>query len=162
MGLNFKCFGAWETEVNPQDLETDLGAEMRLFDDVGFLADDLGVGEIRSENADWFVLAEDLNAALMALTKSAMNTVRTTSWDPKAVAVRLLLRCCSNLQGIILLTERGMAPEARTLVRSLLEGAFGLAALLNKPAEERLRSQPKEASNVPDQTELGAPGDRPA
>jgi hypothetical protein len=28
-----------------------------------------------------------------------------------------------------------MAPEARTLVRSLLEGPFGLAALLNKPAE---------------------------
>ncbi len=121
--------------MNPQDLESDLGAEMRLFEDVGFLADNLGVGEIRSENANWFVLAEDLNAVLMALAKSAMNTVRTTSWDPKAVAVRLLLRCCSNLQGIILFTERGMAPEARTLVRSLLEGAFGLAALLNKPAE---------------------------
>ena len=108
---------------------------MRLFQDVGFVADEVGIDEIRSENADWFLLAEDLNLVLTTLAKSAMNSVRTTSWDPKAVAVRLLLRCCSNLQGVILLTERGMTSEARTLVRSLLGGAFGLAALHDRPAE---------------------------
>jgi hypothetical protein len=104
------------------------------FEDVGFLWDDLAIEELRSENAGWFALAEDLNATLTALAVSAMASVRTASWDPKAVAVRLFLRCCSNLQGIILLTERGMAAEARTLVRSLLEGSFGLAALVEKPA----------------------------
>jgi hypothetical protein len=105
------------------------------FEEIGFLGDDLGIVELRLENAGWFALTEDLNAALTVIAVSAMASVQTASWDPKAVAVRLFLRCCSNLQGVILLTERGMATEARTLVRSLIEGSFGLAALLEKPAD---------------------------
>jgi hypothetical protein len=107
------------------------------FEETGFPATALddGIHAIRAENADWFALAEDLNQAFTGLAIASMDTTKTSLWDPKAVAVRLLLRCCGNFQAVILLTERGMVVEGRTLVRSLIECAFAVAALLNKPSE---------------------------
>jgi Family of unknown function (DUF5677) len=107
------------------------------FEKAGFLSmtPSNGIDTIRAENADWFGLAEDLNRAFTKLAVTSTDTVKTSLWDPRSVAVRLLLRCCGNFQGVILLTERGMVVEGRTLVRSLTEGAFAVAALVNKPSE---------------------------
>jgi hypothetical protein len=107
------------------------------YENTGFLSlsPDDGIDAIRGENADWFALAEDLNRAFTGLAVASMETAKTSLWDPKAVAVRLLLRCCGNFQAVILLTERGMVVEGRTLVRSLIEGAFAIAALVNRPSE---------------------------
>lgn len=85
----------------------------------------------RAESATWFKLAEDIDAVLMKAAAEAMTkTAGSTNWAPEAVAVRILLRSCKTFQAVILLTERGMVAEGRTLVRSLVENAFGVGALL--------------------------------
>jgi hypothetical protein len=53
----------------------------------------------------------------------------------EAVAVRALLRSCGTLQGVIILTERGMVAEGRQLTRSLVEDALCIAALHDQPDE---------------------------
>lgn len=105
------------------------------FKEEGFLGTGItnGIANVRAENADWFKLAEDTNSALMRTAIAATGAVKTTSMAPKAVAVRLLLRSCGALQGVILLTERGMVAEGRTLARSLIENAFCVVALLADP-----------------------------
>jgi Family of unknown function (DUF5677) len=104
------------------------------FEKQGFLSPIIAnsVARLRADNKKWFELADDVNAALMCAAAVATATVRTKSWDPKAVAVRVLLRSCGTFQGVILLTERGMVAEGRTLARSLIESAFGVAALLKQ------------------------------
>jgi hypothetical protein len=93
-----------------------------------------GIAGLRAENADWFKLAEDTNTAFMRTAAAATNAVHSTSITPRAVAVRVLLRSCGTLQGVILLTERGMVAEGRTLARGLIEDAFCVAALNDSPA----------------------------
>jgi hypothetical protein len=106
------------------------------FKEDGFLGAGItnGIGSVRAENTDWFKLAEDTNAALMRTAIAATSAVKTTSMAPEAVAVRVLLRSCGTLQGVILLTERGMVAEGRTLARSLIENVICIAALLAEPA----------------------------
>ena len=96
------------------------------FEEVGFLSAGItnGIANLRAEDADWFKIAEDVNAALMRTVKAAAAAVQTTSMTPEAVAVRVLLRSCGTLQGVILVTERGMVAEGRMLARSLVENAF--------------------------------------
>ncbi|MBD8705864.1 hypothetical protein IFT47_04370 [Pseudomonas sp. CFBP 13711] len=89
--------------------------------------------KIRSESAIWFSLAEDVNVALRRLVDLAENQIKGTSMDPLVVGVRILMRTAGMYQGALLLTERGMTSEARTLTRSVLEGAFAVAALLKNP-----------------------------
>jgi hypothetical protein len=107
------------------------------FDESGYLSEGSTsyVPAMRGEIADWFVLADDVNKALMRLAAFGMNATKTSAWNPKAVAVRTLLRSCGTFQGVILLTERGMVAEGRTLARSLIEDAFAIAALHDKPDE---------------------------
>ena len=104
-------------------------------DDVEFLGAGTtdAITHVRAENADWFKIAKDVNAALMRTAMAATGAVKTTSMAPEAVAVRVLLRSCGTLQGVILLTERGMVAEGRTLARSLIENAFCIAALHDNP-----------------------------
>jgi hypothetical protein len=107
------------------------------FDDSGYLGEGSAsyVPTMRGEIADWFALADDVNKALMRLAAFGTNAAKTSAWNPKAVAVRALLRSCGTFQGVILLTERGMVAEGRTLTRSLIEDAFAIAALNDKPDE---------------------------
>jgi hypothetical protein len=106
------------------------------FKEEGFLSTGIknSIVSVRAENADWFDLAEDTNAVMMRAAIAATSAVKTTSMAPEAVAVRVLLRSCGTLQGVILLTERGMVVEGRMLARSLIENAFCIAALLAEPA----------------------------
>jgi len=105
------------------------------FEEIGFLSAGItnGIANLRAEDADWFKIAEDINAALMRTVKAAAAAVHTTSMTPEAVAVRLLLRSCGTLQGVILVTERGMVAEGRMLARSLVENALCVAALHDDP-----------------------------
>ncbi len=102
-----------------------------VFGENGFLGEGIanGIDHIRAENADWFKIAEDVNAALMRAAKVATGTAKPRSMSPEGVAMRLLFRSCGTFQGVILLTERGMVAEGRTLARSLIENAFCIAAL---------------------------------
>jgi hypothetical protein len=110
-------------------------ASQSKFEERDFLSAEIegSVANFRAENADWFKLSEDMNAALMRAALNATEAVKTNLMDPRAVAVRALLRSCGMLQGVVLLTERGMVAEARTLVRCMIENAFCIAALLENP-----------------------------
>jgi SOS response regulatory protein OraA/RecX len=93
----------------------------------GYLSMDIcrWIQKHRSENQEWFDLAEDIN--LFA---------HKTMYDfsiPKSSAKHLLvstayIRCLSLYQGTILLVERGMIYEAATLTRGLMETLFVLCA----------------------------------
>ena len=104
------------------------------FEESGFLGEGIagGVAGIRAENATWFKLAEDTNATLMRATIAGARMVRTTNWSREAVAIRIAIRNCGTLQGVILMTERGMVTEGRMLARSLIENSFCMAALVDK------------------------------
>ena len=106
------------------------------FEENGFLSNGVatGVAGIRSENATWFRLAEDTNATLMRAAVAGARTVKTTNWSRDAVAVRIAIRSCGILQGVVLMTERGMVTEGRMLARSLIENSFCMAALVDNAA----------------------------
>lgn len=83
----------------------------------------------------WLVLAADVYAALLLAANEAMDrTQGASNWAPEAVAVRLLLRSCRNLEGVILLCQQRLVVESRTLARSLIENSFGVAALQSPDA----------------------------
>jgi hypothetical protein len=85
--------------------------------------------EFRAANAEWFALADDTNALMMQAVLSATELAKTDSWSAKAVATRIALRASGNLQGAILMAERGMTVQARILARALTEDAFCIAAI---------------------------------
>jgi hypothetical protein len=97
----------------------------------GFLSSE--VDEARSAildaNVESFALCKDANLVMMKIVQEALDSVHTTSWDPKAVVVRLLLRAAGAHQGAMLLSERGMHVEGRTMARTLLEVGFSIGAL---------------------------------
>ncbi|MCA0199869.1 MAG: hypothetical protein LCH56_03400 [Proteobacteria bacterium] len=97
----------------------------------GFLADAVAgaTQHLRAENAGWFELAEALNLSLMAVIMRGMGSARRGNWDADAVGVRILLRVSGMLQGVVLLAERGMIAEARTLTRSAVESVLHVGAL---------------------------------
>ena len=89
----------------------------------------------RSENEEWFALADGVSSALQRMAFKNMEAAATqsNSFEQKSVSHLVLLRSAGNLQGAILMAERGMVIEARTLVRSVLEDAFCMAALHDQP-----------------------------
>ena len=107
------------------------------FETRGFLSKGIagGISHLRSENSSWFSLVDDLNNALVKTATASVATAQTSNWDRNAVAVRILMRACGTLAGVILMTERGMVAEGRILARSLIEDAFCMAALHDKPDE---------------------------
>lgn len=108
------------------------------------------VPEIRRDLEQWFDLTEKTNQALMRLVSEATSRVQTTSMNPLAVGVRVLLRSIGMYQGSILMAERGMIAESRSLARNVLEGAFAIAALLKSPEEfvEMLRDDSEKSRRM--------------
>ena len=90
---------------------------------------------IRAENESWFNFAGAVNTALMRTVKRAMDDPAApgSNWSKEALAVRLLMRSSGSFQGVILMAERGMVVQARTLIRSTLEDSFVAAALTTEP-----------------------------
>jgi Family of unknown function (DUF5677) len=105
------------------------------FEAEGFLGTHMSedIAGIRLQIRDWFELARDVSRELQAAAVRGVERNRGSNWDPATVATRLLLRSCGTFQGIILMVERGMVTEGQTLARALLENAFCMAALHDKP-----------------------------
>ena len=103
----------------------------------GFLSDVMSdvMRGVRQENKDWFNLAESLSGCLQSIAMRAVDTVRGKSLAPKVLATLLLLRSNSMMQAAILLIERGMAVEAKIMIRGILENTFCVAALHEKSDE---------------------------
>lgn len=121
------------------------------FSEEGFLCGgiDRTKVQLREESAEWFSLAEDCNAALMATAEAVQKSVRDNLWTSPAIAVRILMRSCGALQAVVVLCERGMVAEARTLARSLVECAICIAALHEDP--EKFEKILREDSNASQQ-----------
>jgi hypothetical protein len=91
----------------------------------GFLSPDLKgwTDSARSDHKVWFDLAEELNRACMEVLLSA-KPLQTS--EKQLVASLIFGRSLQSFQGVILLAERGMMADARTLVRSCAESAIAL------------------------------------
>jgi hypothetical protein len=99
--------------------------------EVGFLSPEMGsdIEECRKQNALWFALAEDINRSAQAtLTKYQIGPGEISGQH--LFGLLLLIRSLSNFQGGLLMAERGMVVEARTLFRCCFENAFWVGALL--------------------------------
>lgn len=98
----------------------------------GFLSEAIerSVPALRKLHAGWFDFAERLNRVGQRIMNSAEAAcVGRTTHDPVSLATRLLLRSLSGFQAVVILSERGMALEALTLVRGLYENALWLSYL---------------------------------
>lgn len=77
----------------------------------------------------------ELARNLSEVAQRAIGAVRVRSSVPdaesKALAAMLLSRATSTFQGVILLSEKGMVVEARTLARACYENAACLGAVAN-------------------------------
>lgn len=80
---------------------------------------------IRAENADWIAHAESLSRVGQGL----LRVIKWRSGESQPMLVGLFFgRALSAFQAALILTERGMIAEARTIARSCLETAFCLNA----------------------------------
>ncbi len=101
-------------------------------DEQGFLSPDIQdwIRKHRTENVAWFALAEDLNG----IGHRQLALLKVPAEDNQAFLTALLfMRGLSNFQGAILLVERGMTQEARTLIRGCFETVFCLGAVRKDP-----------------------------
>jgi uncharacterized protein DUF5677 len=90
----------------------------------GFLSSDSPwVAQTRERHAAWFALAGKLNRLAMSVLLSKVPNVRA-----EAYVATLYARAVEMFQGVVLLAERGMSAEARTLVRACAETAIALGA----------------------------------
>ncbi len=104
---------------------------MTTFREEGYLSGVVtdAIAEIREENAVWFSLAEEASRAMQGSAAFGTETVQTDQLHANAVATRLMMRAAGNLQAAILMAERAMIAEGKTMGRLLLEAPLFLSAL---------------------------------
>ena len=103
---------------------------MTLFETHGFLSDEIEgfrtVIRTRAPYQQWFDFAQELNLfgsqAIRAHTFDQTDTQRMT-------ISALFIRSHQSLQSAMLLVERGLIADARTVLRTLVEGAIAQIAL---------------------------------
>jgi hypothetical protein len=101
---------------------------MGTIEKIGFLSGDIGtwIEKHRQENKEYFDLSEGLNE----LSQSLMLQLEPKKDKEQEVIVSLLYcRVISHFQGVIILAERGMTSEARSIIRGLLDAVFACCAL---------------------------------
>jgi uncharacterized protein (DUF4415 family) len=105
---------------------------VRSIDNEGFLSPHIAnwIQKHRTDNANWFSIAEGLNRTGQRLMPGATVTTEQGDGNRRLLAMLLFTRALSNFQGTILMAERGMVVEARTLARTCLESTFCLAAIV--------------------------------
>jgi hypothetical protein len=89
--------------------------------------------------AAWFAHARALHTAGLAIISEADRmTVGADVRDPKVLALALLCRTLSNMNGATLVVESGLIVEARTLTRCCFENLLWIAELADKGDALRL------------------------
>jgi len=98
---------------------------------IGLISPDISewISDHRASNKDWFALIEKLNRLGQKIFLNTRHLEKREISNSEILAILLLIRTLSNAQGAILMAERGMVIEARTLTRCCLENTFFLAAL---------------------------------
>jgi hypothetical protein len=91
---------------------------------------------IRRRNAAIFDLADDASRLGQEVMFHGISVgARETTMSPIGLGTQLLIRTVSNFQAAVILAERGMTIEARTLVRSCYENAVFIGGLHTCPKE---------------------------
>jgi len=88
------------------------------------------------QKSAWMAYVQRLHAAGFAIIQEADRmTVGADVRDPKVLALSLLCRTLSNMNGATVMIEAGLIVEARTLTRCCFENFLWIAELANKGAE---------------------------
>lgn len=101
---------------------------MKSIDEKGFLSKEIQnwIDKHRNEHKEWFSLIENINI----LAQKLMLSLEPLTDDGQKVIVTILFaRILSHFQGVVLLAERGMVPESRSLLRGMLDATFAEVAL---------------------------------
>jgi len=105
---------------------------MKKIETDGFLSDEAGSAkiEIIKKYDDFFAYARELNCYSMGFMAGLK-----IDWKDnyKLIINALFIRVLETFQGGFLLSEFGMMPESKILVRSMLEMVFNIVALQKKP-----------------------------
>jgi len=105
------------------------------FDAQGFLSPEIDTfrSSIRSwaPAAPWFALAEDLNGLGLDLLRHEETPLH---YNQRFCIATLFVRTHQSFQAALVLIERGLTGDARTVLRSAVEGAIALMALAADPA----------------------------
>lgn len=97
----------------------------------GFLGKEIKavISDIRSAFSNLYDLCDELNK----LCHATLFKVDAHNEEPQELLVATLyLRIKSSFQAVVILTERGMIPQAKVILRSVLEALFTLCALSKK------------------------------
>lgn len=105
---------------------------MSSIEKVGFLSEDIEswVQKHRSENKEWFDLSWGLNE-IAQKTVLSLNPPKTD--EQKILTILLMSRVLSHFQGVLILIERGMIAESRSLLRGMLDATFSAVAISKHP-----------------------------
>lgn len=97
----------------------------------GFLGEEIkvSIAKIRSDHSDLFDLAVDTNKLCH---KTMFDLTVHNRHAQEVIIASLYLRCLNTFQSVVLLSERGLIPQAQILARALLETVFTLCALCKK------------------------------
>src|SRR5260370_32557877 len=99
-----------------------------VLDGVGFLSTDMvaWTAKTRAQFKEWFDLVESFNREAM---KILFAIKPRQSINHQLVAASLYGRALQSFQGAVIMAERGMIADARSLVRSCAETAFAIGSL---------------------------------
>jgi len=102
--------------------------DIKPFPDAGFLSDQMNTwaANARERHAPWIALALRLNArAMIGLYAAEPKKLE----ERQVLAATMFGRTVQSYQATLLLAVRGMASDARTLVRAASESAIALAGI---------------------------------
>ncbi|MYM29295.1 hypothetical protein GTP58_13275 [Duganella sp. CY15W] len=89
------------------------------------------------------------DAATQILFKTDMSVFNSTESLPVVASIALWMRCISSCQAALILIEKGMIPEAQTLIRTAYEFLFySVAGLGNPEVFESLKEGDKHARKI--------------
>lgn len=97
----------------------------------GFLGKEITsyISDIRSRHSDLFNLCDEANKLCL---KTLFEIDAHNQEAQEILIATLYLRINSSFQAIVILAERGLIPQAKVILRSILEALFTLCALSKK------------------------------
>lgn len=85
------------------------------------------ISDIRLEFSDLFQLCYEANKLSH---KVLFETDAHSKHTQELLVITLYMKIMSSYQGVVILAERGMAPQAEVLLRAILEALFKLCAIV--------------------------------
>ena len=101
---------------------------MNTIESDGFLSNQITylIKKNWNQNSKWFNLCKEIN--IFSHT-TMFNMIVHNKCKLELMVALLYIRSMSNFQGVIIMAERGMVNEAKTLLRCLLECEFAVVAI---------------------------------